>query len=141
MSRGRKCNPDNFDPPDGVMPDCPEWIKGDALAEWDRIVPQLVERFMVSPVDVATLAAYCKAYASWKKAEQQLEEEGQTFIDNRGNIKVHPLCGVALKYLTEIRQIASEFGFSPSARRKIGAPPPDQQDDTELRAFMGPQQV
>lgn len=141
MARGRKHNPDNFEAPDGEVPECPEWVRGDARAEWDRIVPQLVAKFMVSPVDVATLAAYCMAYASWKHAEQQLSEEGQTFVDARGDIKIHPLCKVALAYLTEIRKIAGEFGFSPSSRRKIGAPPTASQDDGDLLNFLRPDKV
>ncbi len=121
---------------DGTVPDCPDWLNADAKTEWERVVPGLAAKFLITTVDMANLAVYCKAYASWKKAEMTLDEEGQTFVDNSGNIKIHPLAKLAVQYLGELRRIAGEFGFSPAARSRIDVPKQPGKDDKDLADFM-----
>lgn len=125
-------------------PPIPDWLNSDAVAEWNRIVPPLCTLGLLTSVDMATLAAYCQAYAMWKKAEQQVEKEGLTVRGNHGEIKAHPLIRVCTNLLTEIRRIAAEFGFTPAARASMGQstePPNAEKDEFASFIAVGSEQV
>jgi P27 family predicted phage terminase small subunit len=120
----------------GPPPICPPWLDDEARQEWARILPEVMRLLTLTPVDAMTLAAYCQAYSNWKKCELQLRAEGQTFIDNRGNIKLHPLARQAVSLLTEIRRIAGEFGLSPRARMAVGGAAPTGQEEDGFNTFL-----
>jgi P27 family predicted phage terminase small subunit len=119
--------------PPGPPPVCPEWLDNDARQEWARIVANMP---VLSPVDAMTLAAYCQTYSNWRKCEMQIRADGQTFTDNRGNLKIHPLARQAVSLLTEMRQIASKFGFSPRDRVGIRAGAPSGPEEEGFGEFL-----
>jgi phage terminase small subunit len=46
---------------DSQVPACPSWLTGEARAEWDRKVAELVPLGMLTAVDGAALAHYCQS--------------------------------------------------------------------------------
>lgn len=146
--KGRKPNPENLRLTGTVSatermaiggctpPIAPDWLCEEARVEWDRIVPELAKSYLVTPVDMATLAAYCQSYASWKQAELKVRSEGQTVYDHRGCIKLHPLARYAMQLLAELRRLAAEFGFSPAARTRIDAPSGQSDEDRDFDKGM-----
>jgi len=116
-------------------PDCPDWLSGEAKAEWERIVPQVAARRMLSAVDAATLAAYCTTYARWKKVAGILEEEGLTFTNSRGDVQAHPMTRHEISLLAELRKIGDTFGFNPHSRQRIKAPAKRNEEDEEFTRF------
>jgi P27 family predicted phage terminase small subunit len=120
----------------GPPPECPGWLDGDARGEWARIIPDVMRATALSPVDVMNLAAYCQAYSNWRRCELQIREEGQSFVDGRGNIRIHPLAKHAVALLGEMRRISQEFGLSPAARRKMDAPAPAGAEEDGFGAFL-----
>lgn len=116
-------------------PKKPSWLSGDAAEEWDRIVAELSKLYVVSPLDAMTLAAYCKAYALWRKFDAVLDEEGPTTVTASGEVKAHPAAKVCMSMFAEIRRMAAEFGMSPAARSRIDAPKPENPEDAEFEAY------
>ena len=43
-------------------PTCPDWLQGDALLEWKRIVPELDRLGVLTSVDGAVIEAHCVTY-------------------------------------------------------------------------------
>jgi P27 family predicted phage terminase small subunit len=49
-----------------VVPNAPDFLAGDARAEWDRLAPELHALGLLRTVDVNCFAAYCMAFARWR---------------------------------------------------------------------------
>ncbi len=150
--RGRKPGIESLRNTSGGVPSAPppipDWLDEDAVVEWRRIAPPLSLLGILTPVDMATLAAYCQAYSMWRKAELQVRADGLTVRGTHGELKAHPLIRVCTSLLTEIRRISSEFGFSPASRAAMGRRTESEETGSEKSDFeqfldrsMGPQQV
>jgi phage terminase small subunit len=44
-------------------PEPPDWLDGEAKAEWDRVVPELERLDLLKPTDLGALVAYCENWA------------------------------------------------------------------------------
>lgn len=131
--RGRKPSPETIAARSlsagAHVPTRPDWLDGDALAEWDRVIGELAQHYHIAPLDAMTLAAYCRAYAMWRQADREVAEKGLTFESDNGNIRVNPAAKLCLSLFQELRRMAAEFGFTPAARSRIN--PPAQISDEE----------
>lgn len=118
-------------PPEGLLPD--------ALAEWDRIVNDVVGSGLVTVADLAALAIYCTAFGRWVQAERLLATaaranpatEGLTIETSSGNIIQNPLLGIRNKAASDLMKAAAELGMTPSARSRVQASAPSKQDPAE----------
>lgn len=139
MTRGRKPKPTALkelqgnpgkrainarEPKPTGTPRCPQWLKGEARKEWQRVTKGLAEIGIVTKVDRAVLAAYCQSYARWVEAEEHLElseeEGGSPVIENtKGNLVQNPWIGVAQRAKADMLKFASELGMTPSARTRL----------------------
>jgi len=92
-------------------PLCPDWMTGDALVEWERIVPELDRLGVLTCVDSAVLEAHCLTY---------------------GEIVATVRAGEPLKaaLLGQLRAYASELGLTPAARAKLVIPKGGEDDET-----------
>jgi len=112
--------------PEVVVPDPPAHLEGDALEEWDRVVPELRALGLISAIDRNSLAAYCQAYARWVEAEAKLKQYGQIVKSPAGYPMQSPYLGIANTALKFMRDFATEFGMTPSSRSRVstaGKPP------------------
>lgn len=142
--RGRKPKPERLRLIDnqvrviggGEPPKAPDWLDGDARAEFDRIVSELVKNFLVTPLDGVALASYCRMYAMWREADKQVREQGITFIADSGNVRCNPAAKLCLSLFEAMRRMASEFGFTPAARSRLQCPKPESQEADEFESFL-----
>jgi phage terminase small subunit len=66
--------------PDVQIPDPPEHLKGDALAEWNRVAPLLQKMNIIAEQYMAPLAVYCQAWSDYVRACRKIqaaEESGK----------------------------------------------------------------
>lgn len=105
-------------------PTPPEWLLPSALAEWNRVLPDLVAGGAFTDADTAALAGYCQSFAHWMAAEQFMQLNGTAFTvrDDKGNVKftsVVPQFGIAQKALDKMLRFGSELGLTPISRAKL----------------------
>ncbi len=81
---------------------------------------------MLSKIDAAELAFYCITYARWQDAEDCIANEGMIISTKSDNLIQHPALGIANTAMKLCHRFASEFGLSPSSRRRI---PPDKKSE------------
>lgn len=127
-------------------PPCPPIIERDrvAHAEWQRIVPELITAGLLTTVDMAALAMYCRAYSRWIKAEENIALEDQVGLGGEvGNSKngfeqLSQWYIVAGKEQDRLHKMLTEFGLSPSARARVRgmAAQGDLFGDDPLAAFQ-----
>lgn len=127
------------------LPMPPPHLCDEAKVEWGRVASMLYALRLLSEADIAALAAYCQAWATFKRATEALEvmskgdplTKGLLIKTTNGNAIQNPLLGIANKAAADMVRFAAEFGMTPSARARINAPKGEetQNQDTVERFF------
>lgn len=100
----------------------PRWLDGEALEEWNRIVPELERLNLLTQIDVGILAGYCQQWGIYVKASRGLKRGLVKKSKNKAGAAyeaVNPLFSVAHRALEQCRMLAQEFGLTPAARTKL----------------------
>lgn len=113
-------------PPKGTA-QTPDWLKGEALKEWERVLPLLVKMGLGSPAETDLIAIYCVLVADIRRLTAQLEAEGYTVKTAEGGTKTNPLFGVRRVAIVQMKAYAESLGLSPASRARLRVPPPEQQ--------------
>jgi P27 family predicted phage terminase small subunit len=123
-------------PPPGV-PECPDFLEGEARAEWFRAASVLQEMNLLSRADRSALAAYCTVYARWVHAEAQVKKYGSIVKSpEKGFPMKSPYLSIADQALESMRKLMVEFGLTPSSRSRIRVLE-DSDVRSELEIFLG----
>lgn len=129
-------------------PTMPAWMKGEARAEWQRIVPELRSMGLLTLVDRAALSAYCQAWAELVECTKVLQDEGRVVeepvVGRDGahlgeRVKAHPIVRMQRDAFARLKAFLAEFGLTPASRSsiKLPEPPPDNDPLQELLARAG----
>ena len=122
--------------PRAVVPKCPDFLKGEARAEWYRSVKVLKDMHLLTAADRSALAAYCTTYARWVEAEEQVKKYGAIVKSpDKGFPMKSPYLTIADQALETMRKFMVEFGLTPSSRSRIRIPDDPAAMD-ELEAFL-----
>ncbi len=97
-------------------PPVPKHLSTQAKAEWRRIMPQLIAREILTKGDVAGVENYCLMIGTIRQIEVDQAASGQ--IDLK-------MMGLAVRCATTARQLAAEYGLTPTSRQRIGGPKAD----------------
>jgi P27 family predicted phage terminase small subunit len=116
---------------DREAPEPPEWLDGEALAEWHRIVPALECLDLLKIADRSMLATYCETWARYVDAVVEYKAHGLTLINpDSGRIGKNPAVAIAEAAASQLRSFANDFGLSPAAERNL-ATAPKSDDNSE----------
>lgn len=111
-----------------LPPEPPDILWGDALEEWERVVPELQRLQLTKPVDAASLAAYCLAFQRMCQAQRIIDEEGLIGTNSQGRVR-NPAVAIVEAASKELRAWAAEFGLTPSAENRVGKPEAENEGD------------
>jgi P27 family predicted phage terminase small subunit len=100
-------------------PPCPDFLKGEAKREWQRLTQTLLEQKLLTQLDRGLLAAWCEAWAEFLETRKLLDREGYTTVTDSGTVLAHPVVWVKNAAVARLLQIAGQFGLSPAARTRI----------------------
>ena len=103
-------------------PSAPSHLSQYAKTEWRRIMPQLIARRIITRADLAGVEHYCAAVGAARQIADILATN--PVPDLR-------LAGLQIRYMQAARQLASEYGLTPTSRARIGAAMPDDADDDD----------
>lgn len=103
----------------GTLPRCPSHLDAEAKREWRRIAKELHRLGILDGIDRHALAAFCKCWSLWVKAEQQLAGEDLVVMSDKGNLYQNPIVGVARQAMKDMVDMAREFGMTPASRTRI----------------------
>ena len=102
------------------IPIPPEWLDGEALAEWHRLVAELDPYGLVSLVDRGLLAMLASSWGLFVESERILA--GIDGVTNEHD-QIHPSITARNQALNQYYKIATEFGMSPSIRSRVAVAP------------------
>lgn len=89
----------------------PSWLAKHAKAEWERVMPALIERRILTDADLGSLENYCICIGRIRQCEEQI----QTEPDAEMRLK---LIRVQDKAMASSRQLAAELGLTPVSRSR-----------------------
>lgn len=96
--------------PVGILP-APAWMTAAARAEWDRVMPDLSERRILTTADLGTLESYAVLAGRVRDTEALI----QNTTDAEMMLK---LIRVQDKAMASARQHAAELGLTPVSRSR-----------------------
>ena len=94
----------------------PRGIKGEAAAEWNRIVPELLGANYLAKLDRGVLIRYCRAWARWVKVEAALDEDLVRGVAG-SNVR-NPLWLVLAGLEKTLSDLGGKLGLDPASRRR-----------------------
>lgn len=108
-------------------PDCPEFLDGEGRAEWERLVPLLLERRTMSLAAAGTLAGMCQNWSLFVEASKRLnalivDPKAKAMDLRRWSTLAHETYG---HYLRAVQ----EFGLTPASKAKVQASPAKAKKD------------
>lgn len=109
----------------------PDWLDAAARAEWDRVMPELVQRKILTPADLGTLENYCLAIGQVRACQKLISERGLVLSNAKGTRK-HPAVQIQAGAMTQARQLAAELGLTPVSRSR-----PSIRDDGDDDSLLG----
>jgi P27 family predicted phage terminase small subunit len=78
-------------------------------------------------IDAEALVCYCLAVKMVEDAQSDIDKNGLTVQTERGWTK-NPACTILNSAMQQVRQFANEFGFTPVARARVSAAPPEDEE-------------
>tara|TARA_R110002051_G_scaffold103198_1_gene174963 strand:- start:25541 stop:26017 length:477 start_codon:yes stop_codon:yes gene_type:complete len=117
-----------------TIPPAPNWLTEIGRDEWMKVCEELYNKRMLHQIDLRLIEAYCNAMALHIETEMMLREKGriQVFKNTDGTIKhtqAVPFQKIANDALDRALKLATQFGFTPSARTTIQQPQFIQQNN------------
>ena len=102
---------------DNQVPRCPEWLGPIGQQEWTRVTEKLDAAGVMGSVDEVALETYCRAYETWRRAEEWIDKNGFVIAakNDNGEIKsvtTVPHVGISKTALNQVRQFLSNYGIS-----------------------------
>jgi P27 family predicted phage terminase small subunit len=116
------------DPLTEVLP-APDWMSADARAEWNRVMPALIQRRILTEADLGGVENYCAAIASARQCDRELQNRGHVYEDEKGNLKRNPASIAHKDALNSARLLAAELGLTPVSRSRPAVSAPADDDD------------
>jgi P27 family predicted phage terminase small subunit len=133
----RPLNEHEPEPTRGCTP--PAWLPTGALAEWDRVYPELDALGLATVVDQAALACWCVAVDMLERATLRLiptkkNPTPEVQVTDKGYECVSGVELMRRQAMKDIRAFCQEFGFSPASRSRISV---EKSETSKLDALMG----
>ena len=100
-------------------PEKPQWLTGEAEAEWGRLVPLLLERRILSRLDGPALSLLVMCWAEWRRAVGLLEESGPSVKTSAGGTKPSPALQGVDGACRRLLMLLKEFGLTPASRSGV----------------------
>lgn len=113
--------------PQAEIPPCPVHLKGEALAEWERVTGLLHSCGMLSAADRGALAMLCTLWDRYVTAETMIDTarqaspaSGGMFMKSPNGFPIQsPWLAVSNKAIEQYKTMCAEFGLTPSSRVRV----------------------
>lgn len=121
-----------------ARPRMPSVLKGEARAEWRRIVPELERAGLLATVDRGILVRYCVAWADWCELNANLQRSSKLIRGARNNLVRNPIFLMRSEVEQTVSDLGRQLGLSPNARIRVGVihePAPEEEENTAITAI------
>ena len=103
-------------------PTPPDGLTGDALKEFNRLVPILGANVRNS--DINLVAGYCVEICRYWECQKILKRDGLTLVTHSGYSQQRPEVTISRQSLQNAISLAAQIGLSAKARKQLHLQPP-----------------
>lgn len=105
-------------------PECPSYIIGEALVEWERVVPILMASRVLTEGDLSALVSYCRFWGEYLKFQTRCDK----LLEKTKGPFAHYPQEYALRNSAYDRmsKAAALLGLSPADRTRVKAAAPEK---------------
>lgn len=105
----------------------PDWFSDYARAEWERVLPKLVERKILTVDNLGTLENYCVQQGLAREMEKEIQTKGAVMLvyslTKAGEAVVtgmrkNPAVAIQTAAMDKARLMAAELGLTPVSRSR-----------------------
>lgn len=90
-----------------------------AAEKWNELAPLLDEAGVLKVTDLDCLAAFCRAYSRWRRAEELVDQLGLVVPAANGSPQKNPAITVINESLRQMAMFGSSLGLDPSSRARV----------------------
>ena len=119
-----------------AVPEAPVHLDGRARTKYAEMAEMLARYGVMTELDSGALARYAVIWCRWVDAEDALKRVGPTVTTVAGNLIQNPHLSLANRCLSQLAQIESEFGLTPSSRTRVRAVSPPRETDPIAAKFF-----
>lgn len=115
----------------GQEPEMPSYFNEDEKQKWNELLYDMRQNHIVSSDLREIMIAYCTAYGGWMNARRVVEKSGIVLVkktDDGAQFKRNPFAVELHKFREEMNRLLPELGLTPSARSKMVANIPKEED-------------
>ena len=105
---------DDDEQPDS--PPAPYWLDEAAAGEWDRLALALVERDLLTEMDLGALGVYVQSYSDYVRLMTELRDEGEVVVGSGGRTGRHPKCVLMKQAADRMVALGARLGLTPADR-------------------------
>lgn len=102
--------------------EAPDWLSEEARTEWDRVMPILTERRILTDADLGNLENYCICIGRVRQMEAAIQTEADTEM-------MLKLIRAQDKAMASARQLGAELGLTPVSRSRPAVREKEEDDD------------
>jgi P27 family predicted phage terminase small subunit len=117
---------------DGEEPEMPDYFSEDEKFKWGQLLEDMKRNGICSSDLREIMIAYCTAYGGWMLARKAVLKTGIVLVqktDDGIDAKRNPFSVELHKYREEMNRLLPELGLTPSARAKMVANVPPEEDE------------
>lgn len=104
-------------------PPCPDWLDERAKAYWAELAPMLLNARVLKRPDVHALARYCQLLSRWRRCEEFIQKNGDTYPVRKDGevvgVREFPQVRRASDLAAQLVRLEAEFGLTPSSRSRV----------------------
>jgi P27 family predicted phage terminase small subunit len=106
--------------------------------EWKKITEQLRSAGVLTEVDRGALWALCNEWAKYKEAEEIIRQEGSILLFGKNKYPMaNPREGLSAKYFKQYREMAIQFGLTPSSRTRVSGVQKSEKPEDPMAEAIG----
>jgi len=90
-----------------------------ARGKWNELAPILSGAGVIKATDLDNLAAFCRAYSRWRRAEEIVDQEGIVVVGGNGALQKNPALTAVNEALRQMAMFGSSLGLDPSSRQRV----------------------
>lgn len=101
------------------IPAPPEFLGESGRTKWLELATLLVQRKILTDMDLHNLEGFCVAYENWRTAQQDLRLNGLVMEGAMGGPVKNPAATVLKEASNDLRAYGSNLGLDPASRSRI----------------------
>ena len=106
------------EPPSGA-PVAPEYLDDIARQEWKEVCQHLADMHLLSRADKTALELYCVAYSRYRKAQENVKENGSVIEVGKNNFPMKSAWASEMDTQHDkLKAMLLEFALTPAARSR-----------------------